>query len=481
MVTILSDFRNLLSGNAYNKLMPEPTEQILMLGSGNTDLSILLMKKMVEQTFSETEKLSQALQQNTLKNTVEKVKWFTYNHIQYLRDDEYQDLRGPAYLWKHRYVGADCKSYSILASSILSNLGIKHSLRKIKQASSPTEFSHVYVVVPTDQKSGNVKNGVLVIDGTILSNTEPEYTEKYDLDMSDSMKHRGLYGVNNRRTNNDCNTCSQEKKIEITNDTPVVTHVKQQRGKSFFIVENFSVREIEVTPENMELLNSKGGVMTTNALNGLQGVQGLGGYFDGIDVEGDANKDYQSSVDDRDGSSTDWVSTISDITGAGNNIFNFISTGYDEYAKIRTEEFKHKQFVDEYNNRLTGADLVTQISVLSGYDELNQNSTPEDFITVVNAIIYETEQKIKQFPSAMTELSAFKVDSVKAMQEVAKKNNVHIIREGNKYILKYTNDKGDLQTSTSKLSKSKIVMYSAGGLAVVGGISLAIYMLLKKE
>jgi hypothetical protein len=73
------------------------------------------------------------------------------------------------------------------------NLGIKHYIRQIKQPKfNPRQFTHVYVVVPNNQESGKLDQGHSIIDGTIQSNIEPNYTDKKDVFMNQKLPHIGL-------------------------------------------------------------------------------------------------------------------------------------------------------------------------------------------------------------------------------------------------------------------------------------------------
>jgi len=59
-------------------------------------------------------------------------------------------------------------------------------------------WTHVYVVVPVDQKTGSLSKGHYTIDGTIATMIEPVYTEKSDLKMS--MQHYALRGAVPKRS-----------------------------------------------------------------------------------------------------------------------------------------------------------------------------------------------------------------------------------------------------------------------------------------
>lgn len=121
-----------------------------------------------------------------LKETVAKIYQFLYSHFQYKLDGSLQNLYSPSAAWKFRKQGFDCKTYSILASTILRNLNIPHTFRMVQQAGiMPGEWSHVYVIVPEN-------NTHYVIDATTHSNKEVSFTKKHDY----SMIHRGLASPN---------------------------------------------------------------------------------------------------------------------------------------------------------------------------------------------------------------------------------------------------------------------------------------------
>jgi len=152
-----------------------------------------MMKVWVETFYKQVAKLSQILKGKTILETCDKIHYFLYYDIQYQADGVTQNLRSPANSWFNRRDGIDCKSYSIFASSVLMNLGIKHYIRQIKQPKfNPKQYTHVYVVVPFDQASGKLDKGHTIIDGTIMSNKEPSYTDKKDVFMDQKLPHIGL-------------------------------------------------------------------------------------------------------------------------------------------------------------------------------------------------------------------------------------------------------------------------------------------------
>ncbi len=181
-------YRPLQSGKKYEGLLPDSRCDRTALGDGLTDFSIKQMKILIDQFDWQTEFLARALQGDTFEQSLSNIKDFIYNHFQYKADAEEQMLRTPACSWASRTDGIDCKSYSILASCLLQNMGISHYLRKIKQPGfAPDEWTHVYVVVPIDQKSNDLQKGYFTIDGTLEEDQEPAFIETSDLLMRHTM------------------------------------------------------------------------------------------------------------------------------------------------------------------------------------------------------------------------------------------------------------------------------------------------------
>lgn len=184
-------FRPIQSGTTYNTLMPKSNCKSTYIGAGDTDFSMNGIKAHIEKYNNQTAKISPKFRRNTVKATCDAIYDFLYNHVQYKADDRDQLLRSPACSWSQRREGIDCKSYSIFSGCILANLGMKFYIRKIKQPSlAPDEFTHVYIIVPEDQKTGKLSAGYYVIDATKHQNTEATFTAKKDIYMS--LPHYGL-------------------------------------------------------------------------------------------------------------------------------------------------------------------------------------------------------------------------------------------------------------------------------------------------
>lgn len=185
-------YREILDGRAFDALIPDAPCKSTALGMGDTDHSIDMMVDWIELHSGQMEKVAARLKKSSLSATAFAVYDFCYDHFQYKADESDQLLRSPACAWKQRYDGIDCKTYSIVASSILREMGLGHYIRKIKQPTfEPTEYTHVYVILPQDQVTFDLSKGYHVIDGTTHDNQEPPFLQAKDEFMSE-LKHIGL-------------------------------------------------------------------------------------------------------------------------------------------------------------------------------------------------------------------------------------------------------------------------------------------------
>lgn len=190
-------YRPVMPAGQFAGLFPDSKCKSEFVGEGMTDFSMKSMAELVETFYKQAAKAAPLLEGEDLQETCDKIHYFLYNWFQYDADDADQMLRTPACSWASRYKGIDCKSYSILASSLLTCLGISHYLRRVKQPGyEPEMWTHVYVVVPKDQDNAALSKGYFVIDGTVPMSTEAPYVQNDDLYMS-GMNHFWLKGAAN--------------------------------------------------------------------------------------------------------------------------------------------------------------------------------------------------------------------------------------------------------------------------------------------
>ena len=184
-------YRPLKSGKGYDAFIKGTNCKVTSLSSGDTFTTVKHMRDWVNKHKEQTILLAPGLRGKSLAATAQNIYRFLYDHIQYRADGDMQNLKSPGCTWATRKEGADCKTFSIFASSILSNLGIQHSIRQVTQPGYyPDQYTHVYVVIPRNQKLTKLTNNekVFVIDATRHQNIEVDFIKKHDT----LMLHQGL-------------------------------------------------------------------------------------------------------------------------------------------------------------------------------------------------------------------------------------------------------------------------------------------------
>ena len=181
-------YRPIKKGDQYNKYFAGSGCEVQYLGKGDTSFHVKKMKLWANKHAHHTKKIALAeFGGKSLAETAKSIHQFLFWHLQYKMDGIDQNLKSPGCAWSTREIGLDCKSYSIFASTILKNLGIKHYFRKVKQPFfEPKLWSHVYVVIPKDQKNLRMpsKADYYVIDATVEDNNEVMFSQFKDELMS---------------------------------------------------------------------------------------------------------------------------------------------------------------------------------------------------------------------------------------------------------------------------------------------------------
>lgn len=144
--------------------------------NANVYHTVAFIPKVVNETLDQTKQLAEQLKANSTYESCKNIWHFVYEHINYKKDATgYEQIRSPARAWHDRFTGVDCDCYSVFISSILSNLGISHTLRITKYHRD--YFQHIYPVVP-------FQNGYITMDCvTDRFNYEVPFSEKKDYPM----------------------------------------------------------------------------------------------------------------------------------------------------------------------------------------------------------------------------------------------------------------------------------------------------------
>lgn len=186
-------YRPIKSGVEFDGFFPNSSCVSVSLGKGNTKIVIKEMAKWAKQYASQSKHIATELHDDSLEETCYNIHQFLFWHLQYAIDEYEQDLKAPACAWETRHEGTDCKTFTIFVSTILLNLGIKHYLRRVKFPGKDADaFTHVYVVVPENQKIAKLTDGYYVIDATIKEFEELPFLKKDDIYMEPRLPINGL-------------------------------------------------------------------------------------------------------------------------------------------------------------------------------------------------------------------------------------------------------------------------------------------------
>ena len=179
-------FRQILDGTEYDALFPESDCKIIEKRPGGYFQLDKIVAKWIIKFKDQTNNISKLLKKESLYETVDAVHWFLHDHIQY-KTRRPQEILSPACAWHSRKEGTNCNSYTIFASTILLNLGIKHYLRSVVYNE---DMSHIYVVVPKDQKKAVIdmeskfNEDYYIIDGSSgINKIEHPFISNHDTYM----------------------------------------------------------------------------------------------------------------------------------------------------------------------------------------------------------------------------------------------------------------------------------------------------------
>lgn len=189
----------LLKGNQYTKMIASSSCKQATLGTGDTFFTVDQMQKWVQKYHKQVNKLASHLKAETLQQSVSNIHRFLHSHIAYEADGALQVIKSPSCTWKTRAEGTDCKTFSVFASCLLTEMGYNHFIRQVKQPyMHPDKYTHVYVVVSVDQNSKTPAT-YYVLDGTVANNKEVQFSNVKDVFMA-GLAHIGLAGSLSKRS-----------------------------------------------------------------------------------------------------------------------------------------------------------------------------------------------------------------------------------------------------------------------------------------
>ncbi len=199
---IVSGPRNTQNGKRFNHLIKKANGQDTFIKNGNVIETVESCIDIIGTHFREVEELASNLQGGSLKETCRNIFNFSYNYLQYHKDDDgTEQLRTPSRSWLDGQIkykqkgksdaGIDCDDYSIFVGALLKCLGIPFKLR-ITKYDGKKNFQHIYVIVPAIGDSEDE----IVIDPVLskFDYQKPYSFERSDFDMS-PLQLAGLRGI----------------------------------------------------------------------------------------------------------------------------------------------------------------------------------------------------------------------------------------------------------------------------------------------
>jgi hypothetical protein len=199
---IVSGPRNTQNGKRFNHLIKKANGQDTFIKNGNVIETVESCIDIIGTHFREVEELASTLQGDSLKETCRNIFNFSYNYLQYHKDDDgTEQLRTPSRSWLDGQIkfkqkgkqsaGIDCDDYSIFVGSLLKCLGIPFKLR-ITKYDGKKNFQHIYVIVPAVGDSEDE----IVIDPVLskFDYQKPYSFERSDFDMS-PLQLAGIRGI----------------------------------------------------------------------------------------------------------------------------------------------------------------------------------------------------------------------------------------------------------------------------------------------
>jgi transglutaminase-like putative cysteine protease len=159
---------------------PLPFKRTNIRLNGTTDDIISEILATFQISKQQTAKIAKDFKGKTDADTARNIYNFIHTNIRYQEDKAWQDVKTPSRTIADKF--GDCKAFSILAGSILYNLGIPFLFRFADYGQNNGDVTHIYIILLS-------KKGEIPIDATIArANYELPYLKKIDFyaDKSDN-------------------------------------------------------------------------------------------------------------------------------------------------------------------------------------------------------------------------------------------------------------------------------------------------------
>jgi len=184
----------ILDGFIFDDIIPSSDCKVLKKRKKNACNSVEEVIYSSRKYIHETKEIAEKLEGNSIQDTCRIIQDFLSAHIRYSFNDN-NKIKSPSCVWSSKT--ADCKSFTVFASTILYNLGINHFLKTV--SSKGGAESHIYVIVPVNQDikklplNAQFNKDYFVVDGTLTTGKyyEPEYEKKLlEINMAPETKDK---------------------------------------------------------------------------------------------------------------------------------------------------------------------------------------------------------------------------------------------------------------------------------------------------
>jgi hypothetical protein len=146
-----TEIRNIKSGKQYDHLFPKSKMEVTVIKrQAKLEDTVKFLPVAIEKTLDQTEKIAQQLASEletfTLFNMCKRVWDWSYDHIQYRKDEpQKEQIQSPQYTWAVH--AGDCDDFTVMIVSILSHVeGLRIALR-ISMYTEENGYQHIYPVV----------------------------------------------------------------------------------------------------------------------------------------------------------------------------------------------------------------------------------------------------------------------------------------------------------------------------------------------
>ena len=165
-------------------VMPQKTAQVTHRDGKTEDIISIILKTYNDFNY-QVKPIAYLFKGSSTLETAKNIWAFIYHNIKYIEDDNgHQKIKSPSRTIYDRF--GDCKSFSVLAGSLLNSLKIPFSFRFVSYEKGSKDVTHVYIIVQNEGKQ-------IVLDACLpYFNLEKSFFYNIDYNMSKISQVNGV-------------------------------------------------------------------------------------------------------------------------------------------------------------------------------------------------------------------------------------------------------------------------------------------------